>query len=59
MRFTMGSHTAQGTQDVMTYPDIFFTIDNFDDLFESVLVQPPHSVCVELIASIAAVCDGL
>ena len=39
----------------MTYPEMFFTIDNFDDMFEDMLVKPGQNVAVEVVASVGSV----
>ncbi len=46
---------VKGKQDDITYPLLFFSIDNFDEVFEQVTVKPDQSVCVELIANIDSV----
>eukprot|EP00123_Amoebidium_parasiticum_P021689 comp71897_c0_seq1/m.48158 comp71897_c0_seq1/g.48158 ORF comp71897_c0_seq1/g.48158 comp71897_c0_seq1/m.48158 type:complete len:361 (-) comp71897_c0_seq1:81-1163(-) len=43
--------TAKGTVTEMTYPHIFFPIDDFNDFFKSVTVNDGEQVCVELVAS--------
>ena len=40
----------------MTYPEMFFTIDNFDDVFDDVLIKPGQNVCVEVVATVGSVC---
>lgn len=46
---------TKGQQDVITYPAIYFSIDDFDDHFENVVVRPGESICVELVATIGKV----
>eukprot|EP00047_Mylnosiga_fluctuans_P014743 m.40867 g.40867 ORF g.40867 m.40867 type:complete len:354 (-) comp5637_c0_seq1:587-1648(-) len=42
---------SKGSQDVITYPDLFFTLDNFEDLFHSIVVPPNSSLRIELVAA--------
>jgi hypothetical protein len=33
----------------ITFPFLYFTIDNFDELFEGMVVTQGHDACVELV----------
>eukprot|EP00124_Ichthyophonus_hoferi_P000476 Ihof_evm6s18 gene=Ihof_evmTU6s18 len=46
--------TAKGTVTELTYPHIFFPIDDFNDFFKSVVVDEGEQVCVELVASVGS-----
>ena len=35
----------------MTFPEVFFTVDDFDAVFENVVVDRGQSICVELVAT--------
>ncbi|KAK3102251.1 hypothetical protein FSP39_009920 [Pinctada imbricata] len=39
------------SQKEITYPNIFFTVDNFEEAFTDIVVRDSEMVCVELIAS--------
>ncbi|XP_074660106.1 uncharacterized protein KIAA0930 homolog [Tubulanus polymorphus] len=41
---------GKGTEEEITYPNIFFTIDNFEDVFSDIVVRDSEMVCVELVA---------
>ncbi|CAF0928585.1 unnamed protein product [Brachionus calyciflorus] len=41
---------SKGEEEVITYPNIFFTVDDFDDAFNEMIVKEGEMVCVELIA---------
>lgn len=43
------------SDEVLTYPLLYFSIDNFDEAFEDVVVAPGRNVCVELVAKIGEV----
>eukprot|EP00054_Salpingoeca_dolichothecata_P019978 m.125193 g.125193 ORF g.125193 m.125193 type:complete len:273 (+) comp23452_c0_seq4:316-1134(+) len=43
----------KGSEDVITYPLIFFNIDNFDFVFEEVIVGVGENVCLELVGKFA------
>ncbi|XP_043244252.1 uncharacterized protein KIAA0930 homolog [Amphibalanus amphitrite] len=40
----------KGTSEQMTYPDICFMLDNFDEIFTDILVRDGEMVAVELVA---------
>jgi hypothetical protein len=40
----------KGTEEKITYPNIFFTVDNFEDTFCEMVVNEGQMVCVELAA---------
>ncbi len=46
----------QGVQDELTYPQMYFTVDDFDDSFDKVSIEPNQSICVELVATFGDVC---
>lgn len=41
---------GKGEKEVMAYPNIFFTIDNFDEVFTDIVIRDEEVVCVELLA---------
>ena len=44
-------HEGKGEQEVISYPDIFFTVDNFeDDLLNKLTLKDGESLCIELTA---------
>lgn len=45
---------SKGTEEVITYPNIYFMIDDFDEAFNEMVVKEGEMVCVELVAN-----DGL
>ncbi|KAH3752598.1 uncharacterized protein KIAA0930 homolog isoform X2 [Dreissena polymorpha] len=42
---------SKGTQEEICYPNIFFTVDNFEEAFTDIVVQDSELVTVQLIAS--------
>uniref|UniRef100_UPI00358DE715 uncharacterized protein KIAA0930 homolog isoform X1 n=1 Tax=Myxine glutinosa TaxID=7769 RepID=UPI00358DE715 len=42
---------SKGEQSEMSYPNIFFMIDNFDEVFADMTLEDGEMVCVELVAS--------
>lgn len=42
---------SKGEESKMSYPNIFFMIDNFEDVFRDMTVGEGEMVCVELVAS--------
>ncbi|XP_061524211.1 uncharacterized protein KIAA0930 homolog [Phycodurus eques] len=42
---------SKGEESKMSYPNIFFMIDNFDEVFQDMTVGEGEMVCVELVAS--------
>ncbi|XP_064634809.1 uncharacterized protein KIAA0930 homolog isoform X2 [Lineus longissimus] len=42
---------SKGTEEEITYPNIFFTVDNFEEIFADCIVRDSEMVCVELIAT--------
>ncbi|CAN0426613.1 unnamed protein product, partial [Lampetra fluviatilis] len=42
---------SKGEQSEMSYPNIFFMIDNFDEVFGDMTLEEGEMVCVELVAS--------
>lgn len=47
------SMNAKGSGEVISYPDLFFTVDDFDELFDRITVSPKHTFTLELVASAA------
>lgn len=44
-------HEGKGEQEVISFPDIFFTVDNFeDDLLDKLTLKDGESLCIELTA---------
>lgn len=44
-------HEGKGEQEVISFPDIFFTVDNYeDDLLDKLTLKDGESLCIELIA---------
>lgn len=43
--------SSKGTEETMTYPNIYFTIDDFDEAFNEMIVKENEMVCVELVAN--------
>ncbi|ESO97627.1 hypothetical protein LOTGIDRAFT_181607, partial [Lottia gigantea] len=43
--------SGKGTEEKITYPNIFFTVDNFEEAFQDIVVRDSESVVVELVAS--------
>lgn len=41
---------SKGTEEEITYPNIFFTIDNFEEAFADQIVRDSELICVELVA---------
>ena len=41
---------SKGEEEVITYPNIYFMIDDFDDAFNEMIVKEGEMVCVELVA---------
>lgn len=37
------------TDEQITFPFLYFTVDNFDELFEGMVVTQGHDACVELV----------
>lgn len=48
---SMHNMDSKAQQTIITYPDIYFTIDNFDDVFGETVVLDGESLCVELVAA--------
>ncbi|XP_042909921.1 uncharacterized protein KIAA0930 homolog isoform X2 [Parasteatoda tepidariorum] len=44
------SMDCKGEMEEISYPNIFFTVDNYDEVFEDILVRDGEMVCVELVA---------
>lgn len=42
---------TKGESEEITYPHICFMVDNFDEVFQDILVRDGEMVCVELVAS--------
>jgi len=42
---------SKGTEEKISYPDIYFTVDNFEDSFCELYVNEGQMVCVELLAN--------
>ena len=42
---------SKGTEEEPTYPNIFFSLDNFEEIFEDMIVRDSEMVCVELTAA--------
>ncbi|KFM78771.1 putative protein-like protein, partial [Stegodyphus mimosarum] len=45
------SMDCKGEMEEISYPNIFFTVDNYDEVFEDILVRDGEIVCVELVAA--------
>ncbi|XP_013065789.1 uncharacterized protein KIAA0930 homolog isoform X2 [Biomphalaria glabrata] len=45
------SMDSKGTHEEITYPNIFFTVDDFEEAFQDLIVRDSESVAVELTAS--------
>ncbi|CAL1284038.1 unnamed protein product [Larinioides sclopetarius] len=45
------SMDCKGEMEEISYPNIFFTIDNYDEVFEDIIVRDGEMVCVELVAA--------
>ncbi|XP_062582134.1 uncharacterized protein KIAA0930 homolog [Saccostrea cucullata] len=41
----------KGTEEELTYPNIYFTVDNFEEAFGDIMVRDGEMVCVELTAT--------
>lgn len=41
---------VKGECEEMTYPRLYFAIDNFEQVFSDIVVTEDESVCVELVA---------
>ncbi|CAF1263994.1 unnamed protein product [Adineta steineri] len=41
----------KGTEEAITYPKIYFSVDNFEDTFCEMVVNEDQMVCVELVAT--------
>lgn len=42
---------SKGDSEEITYPNICFMVDNFDEIFKDILVRDGEMVCVELVVS--------
>lgn len=42
---------SKGTEESITYPFIYFTVDDFDEAFNDMIVREGQMVCVELVAN--------
>ncbi|RUS89227.1 hypothetical protein EGW08_003037 [Elysia chlorotica] len=45
------SMDSKGTHEEITYPNIFFTVDDFEEVFQDLIVRDSESVAVELTAT--------
>ncbi|GIY37563.1 uncharacterized protein KIAA0930 homolog [Caerostris darwini] len=45
------SMNCKGDTEEISYPNIFFTIDNYEEVFEDIIVRDGEIVCVELVAA--------
>ncbi|KAG8187251.1 hypothetical protein JTE90_019144 [Oedothorax gibbosus] len=45
------SMDCKGETEEISYPNIFFTVDNYDEIFEDIIVRDGEMVCVELVAA--------
>ncbi|XP_059154419.1 uncharacterized protein KIAA0930 homolog isoform X2 [Physella acuta] len=45
------SMDSKGTHEEITYPNIFFTVDDFEEVFQDMIVRDSESVAVELTAN--------
>lgn len=41
---------SKGDSEEMSYPNLFFCIDNFEEIFGDIIVRDGEMVCVELVA---------
>jgi hypothetical protein len=53
------SMSDKGHADAMTYPDLYFTLDCFDDVFAAIEVPPESVFRLEMVAVASKVCCGL
>ncbi len=49
---SMRQMDGKADKTVLTYPYLFFTIENFDDVFSSTVVLERECLCIELIARV-------
>jgi hypothetical protein len=42
---------SKGTEEKITYPFLYFTVDDFDQAFNEMIVKEGEMVCVELVAN--------
>ncbi|XP_067936239.1 uncharacterized protein KIAA0930-like isoform X2 [Watersipora subatra] len=45
------SMESKGTGESLAYPNIYFTVDNFEEVFEDIVIRDSEMVCVELVAT--------
>lgn len=45
------SMEVKDSDEQITYPMLYFSIDNFDELFEGMVITHEHDACVELVAT--------
>jgi Uncharacterized conserved protein (DUF2045) len=43
---------SKGDKEEITFPQICFMVDNFDEVFQEIVVRDGEMVCVELVASL-------
>ncbi|GAB1608027.1 uncharacterized protein KIAA0930 homolog [Argonauta hians] len=42
---------SKGTEEAIAYPNIFFSVDNFEEAFADIIVRDSEIICVELMAT--------
>ncbi|XP_046580369.1 uncharacterized protein KIAA0930 homolog [Haliotis rubra] len=42
---------SKGTEEEITYPNIFFTVDNFEEAFQDIIIRDSENIAVELLAT--------
>eukprot|EP00106_Octopus_bimaculoides_P017875 XP_014785317.1 PREDICTED: uncharacterized protein KIAA0930 homolog [Octopus bimaculoides] len=42
---------SKGTEEAIAYPNIFFSVDNFEEAFADIIVRDSEIICVELVAT--------
>lgn len=42
---------SKGTEETLTYPNLYFIIDDFDEAFNEMIVNENEMICVELVAN--------
>lgn len=42
---------SKGTEEEIAYPNIFYSVDNFEEVFADIIVRDSELICVELVAT--------
>jgi Uncharacterized conserved protein (DUF2045) len=50
---------SKGDKEEITFPHICFMVDNFDEIFQEIVVRDGEMVCVELVASVDDVVESV